>query len=600
MASTHHVRNRPSWDARIDGNSPPPYAITNSSTDIESPLASPATYRSSFSTSSHGGGDYGLGHVSHSRHHSRNKSISRRLSAIVTPLKGVGEMVAESVGDGLKSAGLGENNKLKEFHLGPPSRSSRGRDMWVKRLFWVSVVLNLVFAMRGCMGGGGAAAGKRFLGKSKTHQESFSSDAKFASISADSDKAWKDLLGQSKGVIYAKSPGYKKPHRSKIAMFHQLECLAHLRSAVQMLRSPSGTPDHTPLSYTTSCLDYLRNSILCHADSTVEPAAAKYTYHSSSVSRAPAHSHVFSGNGVKRTCASSASLYEVTKCGEGGCKGTPFFINQKNMEKILRKEMGDKIKKADMVAEDEGEDLVIPKEEQKPVVARAPEPIGKPPVDYEVVRRKSPDAPAPPPAKSNAPAPKKPQTKAQPPPSKQTPHIPDPPIWAGGALKSTPLPAKSKGVPAAKGAPAPPPKRTLPVKATAQVPPKAAQQANPLIAPRNEKAAAPAAAPIPKAPSASKKVPQVDTDVYITKQQPEKAVLTPKVDRRADNAGAAGKEKAKTTTGSYFDYLMDKFERETEAEEEASVMRKREAGLEEEEDEMVEVGASGGVRGRGL
>ncbi|PMD61030.1 uncharacterized protein K444DRAFT_496722, partial [Hyaloscypha bicolor E] len=57
--------------------------------------------------------------------------------------------------------------------------------------------------------------------------------------------------------------------RSQISMFHQLQCLRTIRE-VYLIISQS-TSDDTQYHFLLDCWDYLRQGILCAADSTLQP-----------------------------------------------------------------------------------------------------------------------------------------------------------------------------------------------------------------------------------------------------------------------------------------------------------------------------------------
>ncbi|RDB23127.1 Oxidase ustYa [Hypsizygus marmoreus] len=83
--------------------------------------------------------------------------------------------------------------------------------------------------------------------------------------------AWKSMLPRGRGVIYLNDTDSPAPFR--VAMFHQLECLDVVREEILKRRDDPGVPASGRANF---CLNYLRQSILCHADSHLEMVRSEY------------------------------------------------------------------------------------------------------------------------------------------------------------------------------------------------------------------------------------------------------------------------------------------------------------------------------------
>ncbi|KID66151.1 uncharacterized protein G6M90_00g067690 [Metarhizium brunneum] len=94
----------------------------------------------------------------------------------------------------------------------------------------------------------------------------------------DDDRLWReDLLPPNGGYLtLARAPNDNDTAaRLGVAMFHQLRCLAAIRSEMQRLQARArggAKPDaeHQHRDRALACFDYLRQSLLCHADATIE------------------------------------------------------------------------------------------------------------------------------------------------------------------------------------------------------------------------------------------------------------------------------------------------------------------------------------------
>ncbi|KAL7915467.1 hypothetical protein GGI35DRAFT_489104 [Trichoderma velutinum] len=105
----------------------------------------------------------------------------------------------------------------------------------------------------------------------------------YKNLSRDFDHLWDELLTPNGGFIMKKDEN-NDVHQYGISMFHQLHCLAMIRTALQEALSlkdnmskMQSRHEHSAQQLTDGsphwlhCFDYLRQTILCEADSTIEP-----------------------------------------------------------------------------------------------------------------------------------------------------------------------------------------------------------------------------------------------------------------------------------------------------------------------------------------
>ena len=115
----------------------------------------------------------------------------------------------------------------------------------------------------------------------------FQQDPRFANPpDAETNLAWDSLLPVGRGFVlianpeaYSLRPGIptdRGADRYSVAMFHQLHCLGLIRKEYYQFASPSSNTQpftrHGSSGHFTHCIDYLRQSIMCAADMTIEPA----------------------------------------------------------------------------------------------------------------------------------------------------------------------------------------------------------------------------------------------------------------------------------------------------------------------------------------
>ncbi|CAG8955464.1 hypothetical protein HYFRA_00010330 [Hymenoscyphus fraxineus] len=143
----------------------------------------------------------------------------------------------------------------------------------------------------------------------------FTEHDRFMSLDHADDSVWDALLTPNGGFF--KQPDSNGKMRSHgISMFHQLHCLQMIRAKVQMLTEVTdghphlgrGEHDHilNNSAHWLHCFDYIRQGILCAADSTVEtPEKDEHG------------KEIIAGKLVAHQCRNARPLYELS-AGSGG------------------------------------------------------------------------------------------------------------------------------------------------------------------------------------------------------------------------------------------------------------------------------------------
>ncbi|KAF2452361.1 hypothetical protein BDY21DRAFT_407070 [Lineolata rhizophorae] len=171
----------------------------------------------------------------------------------------------------------------------------------------------------------------------QTHVEVLTSNASYTNTYHEYDLLWTEVLGGSLGEVYTsegRDDGLTR--KAGISMFHQLHCLAGIRSAIQQLQEGKeiGFSEETDTSehrgHWPHCFDYLRQVLLCHADDSVE------------LSQLESGQWRISGYRNKRICRDHKKLYEETKCGPQGCPGGKYFVPGEDFSKIKVAEESDR------------------------------------------------------------------------------------------------------------------------------------------------------------------------------------------------------------------------------------------------------------------
>ncbi|KAH8807613.1 hypothetical protein F5884DRAFT_880842 [Xylogone sp. PMI_703] len=100
---------------------------------------------------------------------------------------------------------------------------------------------------------------------------SFGSDKRYQSLDHRYDDLWNILKFEESGFLQVANEETGQAELGSITMFHQLHCLASIRTALQ--KAYDGTPpglDFHADRHWPHCLDYLVQTSLCLADPTVE------------------------------------------------------------------------------------------------------------------------------------------------------------------------------------------------------------------------------------------------------------------------------------------------------------------------------------------
>ncbi|KEY71912.1 hypothetical protein S7711_11358 [Stachybotrys chartarum IBT 7711] len=104
----------------------------------------------------------------------------------------------------------------------------------------------------------------------KPFQAALGSDPTYMSLDHKYDNLWDDF-GMASLAIKLPDSAHGEPKHAAISMFHQLHCLTSLRTAIQQAREGHDpgmdwqTNNHWP-----HCMDYLRKTLLCWADDSIE------------------------------------------------------------------------------------------------------------------------------------------------------------------------------------------------------------------------------------------------------------------------------------------------------------------------------------------
>ncbi|KAF2464343.1 uncharacterized protein BDR25DRAFT_346819 [Lindgomyces ingoldianus] len=138
----------------------------------------------------------------------------------------------------------------------------------------------------------------------------FYRDLRYMTLDHDSDYLWQEHLFMASGNIRLPPPDGKGNASLKgIAMFHQMHCLAKMRMTLQLAREGVDIGvDWRDDAHWPHCFDYLRESILCYADPTLE---------SVSLQPGPVDDGTFvkviDGGAEMRYCRDSRPLYELER-----------------------------------------------------------------------------------------------------------------------------------------------------------------------------------------------------------------------------------------------------------------------------------------------
>jgi len=111
--------------------------------------------------------------------------------------------------------------------------------------------------------------------KVQIHELEYGKDLRYMSLHHKYDHLWNRIGSDHGGLIKYPEKGRSHPGRDAplgvMSMFHQLHCVAALRNALQSGYYGMGIAfDQTENPHWPHCLDYLRKTILCVGDDTIE------------------------------------------------------------------------------------------------------------------------------------------------------------------------------------------------------------------------------------------------------------------------------------------------------------------------------------------
>ncbi|KAF2176461.1 hypothetical protein K469DRAFT_755633 [Zopfia rhizophila CBS 207.26] len=155
----------------------------------------------------------------------------------------------------------------------------------------------------------------------------FYRDLRYMTLDHESDYLWQEHLLMATGNIRLPPPDGKRNATLKgIAMFHQMHCLAKMRMVLQLAREGVDIGvDWRDDAHWPHCFDYLRESILCYADPTLE---------SVSLQPGPVDDGTFvkviDGGAEAGYCRDSRPLYELDR--QYGPNSQYGFGNDKDFE----------------------------------------------------------------------------------------------------------------------------------------------------------------------------------------------------------------------------------------------------------------------------
>ncbi|WQF90531.1 Putative mycotoxin biosynthesis protein UstYa [Colletotrichum destructivum] len=158
-----------------------------------------------------------------------------------------------------------ENNRKTSVALRLQSLFKKN-GVYLSMLLWLG--LFLIFSLN-----------KLVTDKNATHSEfktvNFTEVDVYQDISSAADAAWLNLTPPGTGYLWEYDITRRRPKPTGIAMFHQLHCLQMIRFEVQILLHKQtevhrNVHDDIESAHWLHCFDYLRQTLLCHADSGLE------------------------------------------------------------------------------------------------------------------------------------------------------------------------------------------------------------------------------------------------------------------------------------------------------------------------------------------
>ncbi|OTA99910.1 hypothetical protein M426DRAFT_66888, partial [Hypoxylon sp. CI-4A] len=88
--------------------------------------------------------------------------------------------------------------------------------------------------------------------------------------SEESQQSWESLFPRKCGHGFVRHPTIS-PDMTGVAVYHQLHCLDAIRHGYWGARDGLDPNQHSKPGHIRHCIDYLRQSLMCHADTNLEP-----------------------------------------------------------------------------------------------------------------------------------------------------------------------------------------------------------------------------------------------------------------------------------------------------------------------------------------
>jgi hypothetical protein len=175
--------------------------------------------------------------------------------------------------------------------------------------FLISFTASVVFVGLSLWGGPPPITREINLPHQAIYDEMHMDNRSYTSWNEESDRLWDALLPENGGSVLATNLTSGYHFWGRIAMFHQLQCLRDIRKQLAAM-SESWDASRTLMSHNGwgseyerfgYCFDYVRQGILCHADTTLQPVAFNSEW---------ADGKVVDGNALWHTCKDRKVLYE--------------------------------------------------------------------------------------------------------------------------------------------------------------------------------------------------------------------------------------------------------------------------------------------------
>ena len=119
------------------------------------------------------------------------------------------------------------------------------------------------------------------LPEQRVYDEMHMDNASYAAWTEKADELWEALLPENDGNVLATNLTSGYHFWGRVSMFHQLQCLRDIRKQLEAMSRSWDASKHfmrnrgygSDYEQMGLCFDYLRQGILCHADTTLNPVA---------------------------------------------------------------------------------------------------------------------------------------------------------------------------------------------------------------------------------------------------------------------------------------------------------------------------------------